>query len=271
MKSHRQRRIKGVIVSDALGGPVGIEEEFVKKNCLGRFTLKKHVSYWGCFQGLEFMFFLLWNSGCFQGLKFLWFLFCLVFFSCGIQAAFADWNLQVFSPVVNCCTFQLAKTQGNVFATDAILATIMCCSRSSYSWDIVVQRVGNKLFFDKRDDSDFDLLTVSETATEPPQDEGNSINSPRNLALEATFINHNFSQQVLKSVSATTVSLSKSANHSGLSQLSSSSNKSVCCSFLSQCSSWLMSEDAGCSHKIHVHWGQRALLFQSYLYSYSFG
>ena len=95
---------------------------------------------------------------------------------------------------------QLAKSQGNVFATDAILATIMCCTRSSYSWDIVIQRVGNKLFFDKRDDSDFDLLTVSETATEPPQDEGNSINSPRNLALEATFINHNFSQQVLKAV-----------------------------------------------------------------------
>ncbi|CAG5127262.1 unnamed protein product, partial [Candidula unifasciata] len=94
---------------------------------------------------------------------------------------------------------QLAKTQGNVFATDAILATMMCCPRSSYSWDVIVQRVGNKLFFDKRDDSDFDLLTVSETATEPPQDDGTaSINSPRSLALEATFINHNFSQQVLK-------------------------------------------------------------------------
>ena len=47
-----------------------------------------------------------------------------------------------------------------------------------------------------------DLLTVSETATEPPQEEGSSINSPRNLALEATFINHNFSQQVLKTVSS---------------------------------------------------------------------
>ena len=43
-----------------------------------------------------------------------------------------------------------------------------------------------------------DLLTVSETSNEPPQEEG--INSPRNLALEATFINHNFSQQVLKMV-----------------------------------------------------------------------
>ncbi|KAL4240694.1 Eukaryotic translation initiation factor 3 subunit D [Mactra antiquata] len=93
---------------------------------------------------------------------------------------------------------QLAKSKGNVFATDAILATLMCCTRSTYSWDIIVQRVGKKLFFDKRDDSEFDLLTVSETAIEPPQDEVGSINSPRNLALEATFINHNFSQQVLK-------------------------------------------------------------------------
>uniref|UniRef100_A0A4W4ED77 Eukaryotic translation initiation factor 3 subunit D n=1 Tax=Electrophorus electricus TaxID=8005 RepID=A0A4W4ED77_ELEEL len=92
---------------------------------------------------------------------------------------------------------KLAKTQGNVFATDAILATLMCCTRSVNSWDIIVQRVGNKLFFDKRDNSDFDLLTVSETANEPPQDEGNSLNSPRNLAMEATYINHNFSQQCL--------------------------------------------------------------------------
>nr|CAB3241618.1 eukaryotic translation initiation factor 3 subunit D-like [Phallusia mammillata] len=93
---------------------------------------------------------------------------------------------------------QLTKKPGNVYATDAILATLMCCTRSQYSWDIIAQRVGkNKLFFDKRDDSNFDLLTVSETANEPPQDEG--INAPLSLAMEATYINHNFSQQVLKS------------------------------------------------------------------------
>jgi len=46
-----------------------------------------------------------------------------------------------------------------------------------------------------------DLLTVSETATEPPQEEGTNLNSPKNLSLEATFVNHNFSQQVLKIVS----------------------------------------------------------------------
>lgn len=94
---------------------------------------------------------------------------------------------------------KLSKTEGNVFATDAIIATLMCATRSVASWDILVQRVGNRLFFDKRDDSDFDMLTVNETAAEPPSnDENNPINNPRNLSLEATFINHNFSQQVLK-------------------------------------------------------------------------
>lgn len=94
---------------------------------------------------------------------------------------------------------KLAKDSvGNVYATDAILATLMCCTRSNYSWDIVVQRVGDKLFLDKRDDSDFDLLTVYETAVEQPSEDPTNMNSAKNLALEATFINHNFSQQVLR-------------------------------------------------------------------------
>ncbi|XP_075232247.1 eukaryotic translation initiation factor 3 subunit D-like [Lycorma delicatula] len=92
----------------------------------------------------------------------------------------------------------LSKTVGNVYTTDAILATLMCCTRSNYSWDIIIEKIGDKLFFDKYDNTEFDLLTVNETSVEPPQDDSNSLNSPRNLALEATFINHNFSQQVLK-------------------------------------------------------------------------
>ena len=92
----------------------------------------------------------------------------------------------------------LAKTEGTVYATDSIIATLMCCSRSVYPWDIVVSKIGNKLFFDKRDDSNFDLLTVGETSSEPPQaDDSKHINSASSLALEATFINHNLAQQVL--------------------------------------------------------------------------
>lgn len=37
---------------------------------------------------------------------------------------------------------RLSKTVGNVFATDAILATIMCSTRSNYSWDIVIEKFG---------------------------------------------------------------------------------------------------------------------------------
>lgn len=89
---------------------------------------------------------------------------------------------------------------GNVYATDAILAHLMACPRSVYSWDIVVQKMGNAVFFDKRDDSQFDYLTVSETASDPPaeSDDPEALNSPDNLSLEASSINQNFTQQILK-------------------------------------------------------------------------
>lgn len=95
---------------------------------------------------------------------------------------------------------QLSKTEeASVFTTDSIISTLMCCSRSVYPWDIIVVKFGNKIFLDKRDDNtNFDMLTVSETSGDPPQDEEKSINSPASLALEATYINHNFSQQVLR-------------------------------------------------------------------------
>ncbi|RDD37503.1 Eukaryotic translation initiation factor 3 subunit D [Trichoplax sp. H2] len=89
-------------------------------------------------------------------------------------------------------------SKGNVFATDAIIATLMTCSRSVYPWDIVAHRVRDKLFLDKRDDSGFDLLTVNETSYDPPPDDEDGINSAQSLALEATIINQHFSQQVLK-------------------------------------------------------------------------
>ncbi|XP_059301457.1 eukaryotic translation initiation factor 3 subunit D-like [Lycium ferocissimum] len=90
------------------------------------------------------------------------------------------------------------EDKATVFATDTILSTLMCASRSVYSWDIVVQRVGNKLFFDKRDGSQLDLLSVHETSQEPLPDAKEDINSAYSLSVEAAYINQNFSQQVLK-------------------------------------------------------------------------
>lgn len=89
------------------------------------------------------------------------------------------------------------EDKATVFATDAILSALMCAPRSVYSWDIVIQRVGNKLFFDKRDGSQLDLLSVCETAQEILPETKEDINSAHSLAIEATYINQNFSQQVL--------------------------------------------------------------------------
>lgn len=87
---------------------------------------------------------------------------------------------------------------GQVFITDTILSHLMTCTRSVYPWDIVVQKLpSGTLFFDKRDNSSFDYLTVQETAYQPPADD-DGPNTPERLALEATMINQNFSQQILK-------------------------------------------------------------------------
>jgi translation initiation factor 3 subunit D len=96
--------------------------------------------------------------------------------------------------------------KGTVFATDAILAHLMTCPRSVYPWDIVVQKLPTgALFFDKRDASQFDYLTVHETSNAPPapardnSNEAELVNSPERLSLEATMINQNFTQQILRS------------------------------------------------------------------------
>jgi translation initiation factor 3 subunit D len=80
----------------------------------------------------------------------------------------------------------------------------MTCPRSVYPWDIVVEKVASgALFFDKRDNSQFDYLTVCETSNSAPsamkaEDDPEGINTPERLALEATMINQNFSQQIVK-------------------------------------------------------------------------
>ncbi|KAL5711014.1 Eukaryotic translation initiation factor 3 subunit D [Ranunculus cassubicifolius] len=89
------------------------------------------------------------------------------------------------------------EDKATVFATDAILSTLMCAPRSVYSWDIVIQRVGNKLFLDKRDGSQLDLLSVNETSQEPLPEAKEDINSAYSLSVEAAYINQNFSQLVL--------------------------------------------------------------------------
>ncbi|CAI2164168.1 1403_t:CDS:10 [Funneliformis geosporum] len=95
---------------------------------------------------------------------------------------------------------QLAKdNEATVFATDSILSLLMCAPRSVYPWDIVINRIGNKLFFDKRSNGVYDYITVNENSADPPLETGDkdNINAPTALALEATLINHHFALQVV--------------------------------------------------------------------------
>lgn len=94
--------------------------------------------------------------------------------------------------------------EGTIFATSAILALIMVAPRAVQSWDVIVQRIGDKIFLDKRDGSMADFITVNETSHDPPKDEKNmngdeAVNSFQRLAAEATAINENFVQQVVSS------------------------------------------------------------------------
>ncbi|KAL9584629.1 MAG: hypothetical protein Q9212_002005 [Teloschistes hypoglaucus] len=93
------------------------------------------------------------------------------------------------------------KDEATIFATDNILSMLMCAPRSIYSWDIVITRSGNKIFLDKRDGSSLDMVSVNENAADAPLEasEGNkdTLNFPGALALEATFINHNFVNQTV--------------------------------------------------------------------------
>jgi translation initiation factor 3 subunit D len=83
----------------------------------------------------------------------------------------------------------------------------MASPRSVFRWDLVVTRFDSGIMFiDKRDDSGLEMLTVNETANqgrfrdEKKEDEKRPVASydvPEKMAIEATAINQNFTQQVL--------------------------------------------------------------------------
>ena len=89
-----------------------------------------------------------------------------------------------------------AEGKARVFITDSVLTALMCTPRSVYSWDIVITRKGNQLWFDKRPDSVLDQQTVNESCADGvPEDD--TINGVTQLNNEATAILQNFSQQCL--------------------------------------------------------------------------
>ncbi|CDO57187.1 hypothetical protein DV495_003951 [Geotrichum candidum] len=86
------------------------------------------------------------------------------------------------------------ENAAKVFATDAIISLLMCTTKSVNPWDIIINKSGDKIFFDKRDGGPLDILSVDENSTDVPADstDKSNINSAQNLAIEATYINQNF-------------------------------------------------------------------------------
>ena len=99
----------------------------------------------------------------------------------------------------------LSKKGGvQVYATDALLATLMCARQSTNAWDITIERLGDVYFLDWRKGGPIDLFTVNETSNEPPPceepanaTEEQKLNTQPMLSEELTQITSNFSQQVL--------------------------------------------------------------------------
>jgi len=101
-----------------------------------------------------------------------------------------------------------------VYGTDGIIATLMASLKSVYSWDIVVTKRGNEIIFDKRDESSIDFETVNENSFEPPLEKDDTpYNSVGALHKEATVINQNFSQQVLRNEGTIELSQKILLNH----------------------------------------------------------
>lgn len=84
-----------------------------------------------------------------------------------------------------------SQEEGGVFATDSVLAQLMCAVRSAYSWDIIVTKRNGSIYFDRRPGTD--RIEVDENSQTPPTDEKkDSIDSATNLSEEATAVNRSF-------------------------------------------------------------------------------
>ncbi|MCQ2816708.1 MAG: eukaryotic translation initiation factor 3 subunit D [archaeon] len=90
------------------------------------------------------------------------------------------------------------QEEANIFITDRIMSVIMTSVYFSHPWHIKISKVGDKIFFDKDDKSFIDYVSVNESDNVPAQDEDDkSINSYKNLCIEATYINEYIKEQLI--------------------------------------------------------------------------
>ena len=83
------------------------------------------------------------------------------------------------------------KTGVQIYTTDAVVTSYVLLSRPG-ALGYKGTRVGDMVFLDKRSGSHIDLLTVSETALDPPTNDERPINSAFKLSIECSQINQTF-------------------------------------------------------------------------------
>ncbi|KAG1295809.1 hypothetical protein G6F66_004006 [Rhizopus arrhizus] len=117
----------------------------------------------------------------------------------------------------------IEENKATVFATDVVLALLMCATRTVYPWDVIVKKTSDgKVILDKRPGSAADFITVNENSYDPPaESEKDTINSWSALCNEATYINQNFSRQVIDQESIAFEKPNPFASESEMSELAS--------------------------------------------------
>jgi len=89
------------------------------------------------------------------------------------------------------------SNNANIYTTDNVLSAIMTCNRSKYSFDIVINKVGDTMFLDERSK----ILSgqhVDECSQYRPTKKGTAKhNQVESLSQEATYINHVFQEQMV--------------------------------------------------------------------------
>merc|ERR1712039_438544 len=89
------------------------------------------------------------------------------------------------------------SNNANIYTTDNVLSAIMCCNRSKYSFDIVIDKVGDTMFLNERSKT-LSPYSVDECSQYRPTKKGTAKNNQvESLAQEATYINHVFREQMV--------------------------------------------------------------------------
>ena len=85
----------------------------------------------------------------------------------------------------------------NIYTTDKILAVIMTCIYNAHPWHLKIKKLGDKIFIEKMENSEIDMVTVNESDNTSIIYDDSNINSYKNLNIEATLINEFIKEQIL--------------------------------------------------------------------------